>query len=171
MKRILVATDFSPAANLAVTYGRDLSRTFVASLCLLHVISEIRRRRSDVGATRSLGHAQTALATLATEELDASLTDEDQRRGGQAIVLTAAHPAQAIVQYAKDIHADVIVIGTPNRSAVARLLLGDTTERIVRTAPCPVFTVPGPDRTVRLGPAMLQVFSREPEVPSWVEHA
>jgi universal stress protein A len=145
MKRILVPTDFSQAANLAVTYGRELSQKFGASLCLLHVVNDVARRRSDLGANRSLGRAQTALESLAFEELNASLTDEDHRLGGEAVVFTAAHPSQAIVEFAGSIQADVIVMGAPTRTAVARLFLGATTERVVRTAPCPVLTVRRPE--------------------------
>src|SRR5439155_18076193 len=49
--------------------------------------------------------------------------------------------AEAIVEYAKDVHADIIVVGTHGRSGVSRLLMGSVAEHVVRTAPCPVLVV------------------------------
>ena len=146
MKRILVPTDFSEPANLAITYGRELARQFGAALYLLHVVDVIGQRCPEPGVYSGLGGAQTALEEAASEELNGQLTDEDRRLGGQAVVLTATHPVFTIVAYATDIHADVIVLGTHNRSAMSRLFLGAVTERLVRTAPCPVLTVRHPER-------------------------
>ena len=50
-------------------------------------------------------------------------------------------PAQEIVDYAADIHADLIVVGTHGRSGVSRLLMGSVAEHVVRSAPCPVLVV------------------------------
>jgi nucleotide-binding universal stress UspA family protein len=50
-------------------------------------------------------------------------------------------PARAIVDYARDYAIDLIVMGTHGRSGFAHLLLGSVTERVVRTAECPVLTV------------------------------
>jgi K+-sensing histidine kinase KdpD len=57
------------------------------------------------------------------------------------IVVSAATPATAIVDYATEHGIDLIVMGTHGRSAVAHLLLGSVAEKVVRVAPCPVLTV------------------------------
>jgi K+-sensing histidine kinase KdpD len=60
-------------------------------------------------------------------------------------VLTAVEsgaPAAEIVRYAERNRIDLIVVGTHGRSGVTRALLGSVAERVVRTAPCPVLTVP-----------------------------
>jgi nucleotide-binding universal stress UspA family protein len=51
----------------------------------------------------------------------------------------------AIVDFAKEINVDLIVMGTHGRGAVAHLLMGSVAERVVRTAPCPVLTVRHPE--------------------------
>lgn len=53
-------------------------------------------------------------------------------------------PAAHIVEVAGRIGADLIVLGTHGRSGFERLLLGSVTEKVVRTAQCPVITVPPP---------------------------
>jgi nucleotide-binding universal stress UspA family protein len=51
------------------------------------------------------------------------------------------HNAKTIAEYAAMRNIDLIVMGTHGRTGVAHLLLGSVAERLVRMAPCPVFTV------------------------------
>ena len=46
---------------------------------------------------------------------------------------------------AKDTHADLVIMGTHGRHGLARALLGSVAEKVVRTAPCPVLTLHGPE--------------------------
>jgi nucleotide-binding universal stress UspA family protein len=58
------------------------------------------------------------------------------------LVADEGRPHEAIVKCATGLPADIIVIGTHGRTGVSRLLLGSVTEKVLRTAPCPVLTVP-----------------------------
>ena len=42
LKHVLVATDFGDASQTALAYGRDLARTFGATLHVLHVVDDVR---------------------------------------------------------------------------------------------------------------------------------
>ncbi|GAB5535044.1 MAG: hypothetical protein Rubg2KO_12930 [Rubricoccaceae bacterium] len=67
------------------------------------------------------------------------------------------HPvaADAIVDYADEVDADLVVMGTHGRSGINRLTLGSTAERVLRLAPCPVLTI-GPDAdTEATGPVLV----------------
>src|SRR6185295_7251497 len=55
--------------------------------------------------------------------------------------------ADEIVRYARDHGIQLIVLGTHGRTGVSRVLLGSVAERVIRTAPCPVLTVPERDVT------------------------
>jgi rhodanese-related sulfurtransferase len=57
---------------------------------------------------------------------------------------TGGDPAEEIVRYAGRHPIDLIVVGSHGRTGFSRLLLGSVAERVVRTAPCPVLTVPAP---------------------------
>jgi nucleotide-binding universal stress UspA family protein len=52
-------------------------------------------------------------------------------------------PAVVIASAAKKLKADLIVMSTHGRTGLSHLLLGSVAEKVVRTAPCPVLTVPG----------------------------
>jgi nucleotide-binding universal stress UspA family protein len=56
--------------------------------------------------------------------------------------LRPGHPVTEIVAMAEELHVDLIVMGTRGRTGLAHLVLGSVAERVTRTAPCPVMTVP-----------------------------
>ncbi len=55
--------------------------------------------------------------------------------------VSSEFPPQAIVEMAKDIGADLIVMGTRGLTGIKHVMLGSVAERTVRLAPCPVLTV------------------------------
>ena len=54
-------------------------------------------------------------------------------------------PDREIVRLGKELGADWIVLGTHGRTGLSHLLLGSVAERVVRTSPVPVLTVPRED--------------------------
>lgn len=121
-RTILLPTDFSDTSRAAARVARAYAAALAANVHLLHV--------AGIGE-----HATTALLTAEAEEF-----------GPRTAVTTAllfGDPAPAIVEYARGHGIDLIVMGTHGRTGVSRALLGSVTERVVRTAPCPVLAVPG----------------------------
>jgi nucleotide-binding universal stress UspA family protein len=138
LKKVLVATDFSPPSDAALAYGRALARTFGASLTLLHVV-ENYFLRPTASAPYMDQEARTRM-------LDDQLTDEDRRQlGARAVLEISDEPADAIAGFAKAQKIDLIVMGTHGRSGLERLLVGSVAEHVIRTAPCPVLTVRHPE--------------------------
>ena len=98
------------------------------------------------------------MEAAARKQLDASLTDEDRAMlKAKPVLVISSTPAVAIVQYAKESRADLILVGTHSRGGVAHLLMGSVAERVVRTAPCPVLTVRHPEREFVLPDALVAV--------------
>jgi nucleotide-binding universal stress UspA family protein len=139
LRHVLVATDFSPPSQAALTYGRALARSFGASLTLLHV--------SDNLFLRPIASDPHDLMAAKARGLDELILDDDRRAlGGARTVLEVSDaPAQTIADYAKTHAIDLIVIGTHGRTGMSQLLLGSVAERVVRIAPCPVLTVRHPE--------------------------
>jgi nucleotide-binding universal stress UspA family protein len=146
LKNILVATDFSEPSGVAMTYGRDLARSYNARLHVLHVVEDVTMRyASEVGF--AVPQLQDDLEEAARRDLAAQITDDDR----QTLTLitaveSAPNIAEAIVKYAKANEIDLIVSGTHGRGMVQHFLMGSVAERIVRTAPCPVLTVRAHER-------------------------
>ncbi len=146
LKSILVATDFGEASNAALNYGRELARTFGATLHVLHVADDVYMRLGGDAYVAVLPDLQKDVEAAAHRQLDELLIDNDPNPlPVKKAVVTSAATAIAIVQYARDMGIDLIIVGTHGRGAVTHLLMGSVAERVVRTAHCPVLTVRHPE--------------------------
>ncbi len=159
LKRILVATDFGQASEVALAYGRELARTFGATLDVLHVAEDVVARAFGAdGYVAAYPELQREIEEAARNRVDAIVCDEDRALlGGKAVIRTSNTPAFEIVTYAREADADLIIMGTHGRGAMAHLLMGSVAERVVRTAPCPVLTVRHPEHEFVLPDALVAV--------------
>ena len=139
--QILVPTDFSDTADVALTYAKTLADQLNASLHVIHVLADpYVVTPFDVPTPMEPEIRQHTLEDVRACLLERLDADEEQRfRGTRAIVRGLA--AKQIAQYAADHSIDLIVMGTHGRRGVAHLLLGSVAEHVVRTARCPVLTV------------------------------
>jgi universal stress protein A len=64
--------------------------------------------------------------------------------GPAKVRVAVGKPAEEILQVAGDEGVDLIIIGPHGRTGLHHILLGSVAETMVRTAPCPVFTVKAP---------------------------
>ncbi len=146
LKNILVATDFSEPSAVAMAYGRDLARSYDATLHVLHVVEDVMMRYSpEVGF--AIPDLQRDLEKAARRDLDAAITDDDRKTlKVVAVVETSFNVPGGITEYAKAHTIDLIIVGTHGRGAVKQLLMGSAAERVVRSAPCPVLTVRAKER-------------------------
>jgi nucleotide-binding universal stress UspA family protein len=135
--QVLLTTDFSECSDAAARVAVDYARRLGARLHLLHVVWPTTDPTP-----------QSRLDQLAKEI------------AGSVPVVTAVESgipvAERIVKYAERQHIDLIVLGTHGRTGVSRALIGSVAERVVRTAPCPVLTVPfraRPTAPVAVGPS------------------
>ena len=146
LKQVLVATDFSESAAVALAYGRDLARTFNARLHVLHAVEDVMLRYSpEVGFASP--ELQKDLEAAATRDLEKLITEDDRTTLAIVpVVRTGINIAAEIVDYANGNAIDLIITGTHGRGAVKHLLMGSVAERVVRTAACPVLTVHAKER-------------------------
>ena len=140
-KRIIVATDLTPASEPAVLEAALLAKENGADLLITHVYRP-----------PSISQAQSASGGVYEEwdrniraEVEAKLrvlVENVAKEGvkAEALVL-AGQPYEAIVEAAKLNDADLVVMGTHGRKGVARFFLGSVASRVISTAPCPVMTV------------------------------
>jgi nucleotide-binding universal stress UspA family protein len=147
LKNILVATDFGEAADVALTYGRELAARFGATLHVLHVAENIYINAFGAESYAALApKLQEELEASAGGRLDELLVDSDHSGPPtKRAILTSSSPACAIVDYARENNIELIVMGTHGRGALAHLVMGSVAERVVRLAFCPVLTVRHPE--------------------------
>ena len=143
IKRILVPTDFSDAGKSALMYAVAFADQFGAAVDLFHVVEPI-----PPGALLSympMEELKQSMQKDAEDQMEALHSAwEDYAFPVQRIVVEG-HPFVEIIRQAKESNADLIVMGTHGRGAIAHMLLGSVAEKTVRKAPCPVLTVRHPE--------------------------
>ena len=140
IKRILAPTDFSPESKKALKYAVRFARDYGSELTLLHVV--------ETAISPSLEEVPEASAFSKAEMRDAeeslrTLVNWVQGAGvpGVRSAIRMGLAAHEIVEVAKQLDADLIVIATRGYAGWERLVIGSTAARVARAAPCPVLVV------------------------------
>ena len=144
-KAILVATDFSECSGAAFKVAKNLARQFGAKIVLLHVIQQ----RIVARVAEHLKVEPDSLLPKFREEaqlhLDAFLQECSCSGPEVTSMVTVGIPFQEIAVVARDLAADLIVMGGYGRSGrgpIEEVFFGSTAEKVVRLLPCPVLCVP-----------------------------
>ncbi len=138
LKKILVPVDFTPLSEKALRYAAAFAKQFGAEILLLHTVEVLP---SGADLFQGLTAAQAVdLRARAAERLAACRDAVVAQAAVKATVLEGA-PHQEILRVAGENDIDLIVIGTHARDGLLNHLLGGTTRRVVRHAPCPVLVV------------------------------
>ncbi len=143
LRNILVPTDFSETADLAVRYARALAETFGATIHALHVATD-PARYLPVEAFATLPELRVQLEEEMQKRLRQVLADADAQKLDVQRALRLGEPFVEIIGYARVNDIDLIVMGTHGRGPIQHLLMGSVAEKVVRNAPCPVLTVRPP---------------------------
>ncbi|MBI2877202.1 MAG: universal stress protein [Candidatus Tectomicrobia bacterium] len=154
LRKILAPVDFSPCSRKTLHYAIALAQRYKAELHLLtcnegyvagpEIIKgdlppESRKVQSLLDLIEALSRRETEerfekfLEEIPVEELGIPVER----------VIVEGTPYQEIIQKARELEAELIVMGTHGRTGLERVLLGSTTEKVVRLAPCAVMTVRG----------------------------
>ena len=143
IKRILYPTDFSDTARQALTHALFLAEQYDAELHLLHAVvlheydpndPEHRFPEPKELLKRMFEIADSEITDLLANQEEKPLKIHEAKRKGFAA-------GEVILDYAAEIDADLIVMGTHGRRGAARLLLGSVAAEVVRRAKCPVMTL------------------------------
>jgi nucleotide-binding universal stress UspA family protein len=133
LQRILVPIDFSECSRKALQYAVPFARQFGAELKLLHVLE-------PYPAVPEMAPYDFNDIQDCREELDAL-----QKGIGAGVrcstCLRKGTPHSQIAEAAREFGADMIIISTHGRKGFSRMLLGSTSEKMARHAPCPVLIV------------------------------
>jgi len=143
MKRILVATDGSEGADRAVDYAAQWARDQGAELLIVNVVHGLPEQ-----LLRNFTHAQHAWLDELFESLAAETLGKARERAhkiGIGTILLESRSgdvAPTIIDIAREMHADAIVVGRRGVGQAAGLLLGSVSQKLVSLAPLPVSVIP-----------------------------
>ena len=140
---ILYPTDFSDLSLAALDHARRLADMFDARFHCLHVVDDAYQHWSALGP-ESVGVAPPPETMLELAHKRLTEFREEHLTGLKrepTLHVVMGTPFSQIIAYARNHEVGLIVMATHGRSAVAHMLLGSTTEKVVRKSPCAVLTV------------------------------
>jgi nucleotide-binding universal stress UspA family protein len=147
MKRILVPTDFSKPAQIAVEVASDIAKKSGAELLLLHVIEEATGGSFNVEGQVSLeGNMEEKMFTLALikkarKQMETLLNSSVLEGVKVKSALRMGTPFHGMRTIITDSKVDLVVMGTAGHTKVEEMIIGTNTEKVVRHSKCPVLTV------------------------------
>lgn len=139
LQRILVPIDFSDCAKKALQYPIPLAKQYEASLTLIYVVPT----QYAVGEFGGLDYAslEIEVRTNGEKELAKLALEEVRDEVPTDTLVRAGPPAFEIIEAARELPADVIIISTHGYTGLKHVMLASVVEHVVRRAPCPVLVV------------------------------
>jgi nucleotide-binding universal stress UspA family protein len=141
---IALATDLSPASDLATTRAIELAGRLGARLLVINVLE--RRRLSGPGS-----HDRDDQARAEREQALLPVMRRARDAGAHAeYIIWPGDPGSGVVAAVEAEQVDLLVVGTHGRDRAGRMLLGSVSDHLVRNAGCPVLVVPPKERDLQL---------------------
>jgi len=165
LKKILVGCDFSPDSRLAFEYGLSLAQEFQSELYLTHVVKpteHIELKASDYidvkptdyvhwrspdyfemqkKVTEKRTEKNSKLRSQLEQQLYFMVPEECRNWCIPKTALLNGEPYKELIKHAKEKNIDMMVLGIRGHTLLNKLLVGSTTDRIIRDSPCPVLAV------------------------------
>jgi nucleotide-binding universal stress UspA family protein len=162
IKKILYATDLSESAVHAFAYAVSLANLYGAGIAILHVLAEfpgeefitnmisadtwkeIKDRHYSEARDQLIGKRRNHVALKEVLEAfsdEAKADTGDQDFVTDEVLIRTGTPAEVIVNTARELGCDLIVIGTHGHSAIADVLVGNTAKWVIKHSPIPVLVI------------------------------
>jgi nucleotide-binding universal stress UspA family protein len=138
-QHILVAFDGSTTSQKALDNAIELSKLLNANLSLVSVEEHLPSYPGDIGEVKEEKERQNNIFQNLQREAreKVKLSGQDLHRAD----ILVGHVAQSIINHAKSIQCDLIVMGHSGRSGAWGRFLGSTVEKVSRYAHCTVMIV------------------------------
>jgi nucleotide-binding universal stress UspA family protein len=157
IRRILYATDLSPNSAYAFQYAINSAIKHDAVIIILHVFEPLptavrgqvelyldddrRKKILDDQISYTIDRIKKRLSTFSDKELKDYPKAKDRV---ESIQVLEGFPADAILEKAKELECDAIVMGTHGKGIIANTFLGSVAKRVLRRSRLPVFIIPLP---------------------------
>jgi nucleotide-binding universal stress UspA family protein len=151
MKKVLIALDYDPTAQKVAEAGFGLAKSMGAETILLHVISD-PMYYSSMDYSPVMGFSGymnldplllNSVDTLKKASMD--FLDKSRHHLGDETIQTIVEEgvySETILETAKKMHADIIVMGSHSQKWLENILLGSVTQEVLHHTTIPLFIVP-----------------------------
>lgn len=151
MKNVLIAIDYDPTAQKVAELGFEFASKLKAHVSLLHVVSNevyysSRAYSPIMGFTGFVPvEAMDVEQGARLKEAAQSYLEKTRNHLGEMSIETIVIEgdfAESIIETAKNINADVIVIGSHSRRWLEKIVMGSVTEQVLKNSKIPVLIIP-----------------------------
>ncbi len=150
INKVLIAVDNSKHAEHAARFGLDLARTYKAGVGLVSIVEPIIYPSSGAdtitGIPMETAHVDEGeMLKIQTESAESMMHQVIKKFGDDLQVTYFTEyglTADSILKCASEYNADLIVVGTHNRTGLDRFFMGSVAEHVVRHSHLPVLVVP-----------------------------
>ena len=154
IKKILAPTDLSSFSASGVRYACNLAKALGAEVIVAHAVStsEFTSHATSLKITSSGAAADDLVGKLVEHQKEQlrQFCEHDLASVSAGLnvqeLVEIGDPRTLIVNWARDKAADLIVMSTHGRSGLPRMILGSVTEKVLRSAACPVLAIPSHER-------------------------
>ena len=141
LKRIVCPTDFSGPSLEGLRNAIELAEKFDAEIIIVHIIEPPTwSGLAYTAPAYNLMDATISIREEAIKQLNKLQSEMVPEHVRSSLLTLEGKPADEIVKLADEQSANLIVIATHGYSGFHRFIFGSVTERVVRTATCPVLT-------------------------------
>ncbi|HUU30274.1 MAG TPA: universal stress protein [archaeon] len=145
IKNILLPTDFSDYSKKALPYALSFAGKYGATLHVLHVFEQRIHPAFYIMDKATPFDLDNSLRDRALDALDEFVYQDLKDRISFKCEVTSGKPFVEIINYARRNEIDLIVTATHGLTGLEYMIIGSTTERVVRKAPCPVLSIKDPE--------------------------
>jgi len=139
--KIIITTDFSETSFLAIKHGAFLAQYTKGEIYLVHIITKHWEKFNVFTPSITLDNVEKA-SDAVQKKLNELASDIKSQYGvNVTTVVNTGNPTTEIVKFAKEIKADLIVMGTHGYSSWEDLTIGSNTLKVLTKSPCPVLTM------------------------------
>jgi nucleotide-binding universal stress UspA family protein len=141
INKVLVPIDFSDYSKSALAYAAEIASSYNAQIQLFHVIEETTHPAYSLSGKSTKVDLVPGIEDDCRKKLKQMIQETGISNEETEIIINRGQAALEIIKFANENLSDLIVIATHGLTGIERLLLGSVTEKVVRMAPCPVFTI------------------------------
>jgi len=151
MKKVLIALDYDPSSQKVAETGFSISKTMGAEVILMHVMSdpvdytpmEYSPRLGFIGLKDAEKLQIESIEGLKNESQQ--FLDKSKHHLGDNSIQTLVKDgdcAESILKTAKDLHIDIIVMGSHSRRWLENIIMGSVTEKVLHHTSIPLLIIP-----------------------------
>lgn len=154
VQSLLVPVDFSNYSEHTLQFADKIAQKYGSVLDVLHVTDIEKQAKEYDGYKGTPESLQKVIENEAEHKVNKLVKERDWKGLKVFGINITGAPVEKIIQVAKNRKSGIVVMATRGRDNITDFVIGSTTYKLIRTAPCPVLSIPTPKKEYGMGKIM-----------------